>query len=765
MMLTTGVRTADLKSLSFTWRMPELTSSQPVVSSASTNFGMCNIHEKPWILYCRDCKQALCATCLTDCRHLKHGYETLEKGCKLEIERVTKQVKKLKSSLEKQTNIKAQVTKAKKDLEDTFNLAKETIIEHYRELQELIDQNMQQAFQLIQAQRDSTIQAMDQLLLDGEEQQQKSKQILETVEQLKKRENTDFAVTLSEINTLEIKIEGVEDYYRNIVEVTDFDKKRLKALEESIAKIVQRNKEMLPKPWEFGENVAFDDKTSHGSLKIFGNKTKVQHASSKFPHKKHSMKQEETWANILASQSFTEGRHYWEVRVKDTESWTVGVVEKGWVKKGIQQALGQDKLSWALQMDGDSLAALHNDETIMIREGEIEQLGVFLDFKKGRLQFYNVHSGSVLHTFGAKFKNVYPAFSIDAQNGKVSQMRLCPLMPLGLVLGHQRFHRSLLNHHPPIPAGIHRPAMSMPAAPPSYAEAVAGDKEQGFGAPPYSTQPPPVPPSSVPIHPSWAYVHPSPSPGYTNPYASDMSSPFSDPSTSGSCDGLSADGWEDRNIRRMFIRKVFTILMIQLMVTFAIVALFTFCDEVRQFVQYNRLLYLASYITFMGTYLVLVCSTSTRRQYPTNLILLGIFTLAMSYMAGMLASYHNTKVVMLCVGITAAVCLAVTLFCFQTKFDFTSCHGLMFSLMMVLMVTGLLLVFTAPFGYIPWVQTAYAGLGALVFTLFLAFDVQVLMGTGRYSLSPEEHVFGAICLYMDIVYIFFFLLQLFGSQE
>ncbi|KAL4623405.1 protein lifeguard 2-like [Arapaima gigas] len=308
--------------------------------------------------------------------------------------------------------------------------------------------------------------------------------------------------------------------------------------------------------------------------------------------------------------------------------------------------------------------------------------------------------------------------------------------------------------------------MTLPAAPPSYAEATAGDKETGMRSPPYSTQPVPMPPPpAVPLHPSWAYVHPSPSPAYTNPYASDMSSPFSDPSTSGSYDGLSGNSWEDKNIRRMFVRKVFAILMVQLMVTFGLVALFTFCEQVRQFVQYNRILYLASYITFMGTYLVLVCSTSARRRYPTNIILLGIFTLAMSYMAGMLASYHNTRVVLLCVGITAMVCLGVTLFCFQTKFDFTSCHGLMFSLMMVLMMTGLLLIFTAPFGYIPWLQTAYAGLGALVFTLFLAFDVQLLMGNRRYSLSPEEHVFGALCLYMDIVYIFFFLLQLFGSRE
>ncbi|XP_028831207.1 protein lifeguard 2a [Denticeps clupeoides] len=299
--------------------------------------------------------------------------------------------------------------------------------------------------------------------------------------------------------------------------------------------------------------------------------------------------------------------------------------------------------------------------------------------------------------------------------------------------------------------------MSLPAAPPSYAEATAGDKEAGLG------HPPAMPPPNVPMHPSWAYVHHGPSPGYSNPYTSDISSHFSD--HSGSIDGLSGQSWEDKNVRRMFIRKVFCILMLQLLVTFGVVALFTFCDPVRQFVQYNRIVYLASYMTFMGTYLVLVCSTSARRQYPTNLVLLSIFTLAMSYMAGMLASYHNTKVVMLCVGITALVCLAVTLFCFQSKVDFTSCHGLLFSLVMVLMVTGLLLLFTAPFGYIPWLQTAYAGLGALVFTLFLAFDVQLLMGNRRYSLSPEEHVFGALCLYMDVVYIFFFLLQLFGSRE
>lgn len=48
---------------------------------------------------------------------------------------------------------------------------------------------------------------------------------------------------------------------------------------------------------------------------------------------------------------------------------------------------------------------------------------------------------------------------------------------------------------------------------------------------------------------------------------------------------------------------------------------------------------------------------------------------------------------------------------------------------------------------------------------FLAFDTQLLMGNRRYSLSPEEYIFGALNIYLDIVYIFSFFLQLFGSSR
>ncbi|XP_076022866.1 protein lifeguard 2-like [Genypterus blacodes] len=223
--------------------------------------------------------------------------------------------------------------------------------------------------------------------------------------------------------------------------------------------------------------------------------------------------------------------------------------------------------------------------------------------------------------------------------------------------------------------------------------------------------------------------------------------------------------WNDLNVRRIFIRKVYAILMIQLLVTLAIVALFTFCDPVKEYIQTNPGWYWASYGVFFVTYLTLSCCSAPRRQFPWNLILLAIFTLSLSYMTGMLSSFYNTKSVVMCLGITAAVCLIVTVFSFQTKIDVTSYQGVLFIFCMVMFISGMMLAVVLPFQYVPWLDGIYAALGAILFTMFLAFDTQLIMGNKRYAMSPEEYVFATLSIYLDIIYIFSFFLQIFGSKR
>lgn len=51
------------------------------------------------------------------------------------------------------------------------------------------------------------------------------------------------------------------------------------------------------------------------------------------------------------------------------------------------------------------------------------------------------------------------------------------------------------------------------------------------------------------------------------------------------------------------------------------------------------------------------------------------------------------------------------------------------------------------------------------FYKFLAFDTQLLMGNKRYTISPEEYVFATLNIYLDIIYIFSFFLQIFGTRR
>lgn len=230
-------------------------------------------------------------------------------------------------------------------------------------------------------------------------------------------------------------------------------------------------------------------------------------------------------------------------------------------------------------------------------------------------------------------------------------------------------------------------------------------------------------------------------------------------------DSFGPGEWDDRKVRHNFIRKVYTIISIQLLITVGIIAIFTFVKPVGDFVKKNVAVYYASYAVFMATYLTLACCQGPRRRFPWNIILLTLFTLAMGFMTGTISSMHNTKAVIIAMIITAIVSISVTIFCFQTKVDFTSCTGLFCVLGIVMMVTGIVTAIVLAFKYVYWLHMLYAALGAICFTLFLAYDTQLVLGNRKHTISPEDYITGALQIYTDIVYIFTFVLQLVGDRN
>ncbi|XP_062846547.1 glutamate receptor, ionotropic, N-methyl D-aspartate-associated protein 1a (glutamate binding) [Trichomycterus rosablanca] len=326
------------------------------------------------------------------------------------------------------------------------------------------------------------------------------------------------------------------------------------------------------------------------------------------------------------------------------------------------------------------------------------------------------------------------------------------------------------------PPNYSQPPGGLPyPAPGPYGQPVFPQGTPGFAPGPYPQMPFPQMPFPQGPYPQGPYPQePYPQGPYQQgpgqpPYTGDPNAPTGSPGYHGG-DGppsyygneeFANSGWEDKTIRQAFIRKVFMVLTVQLMVTFSFVAVFTFSNDVKLFVQQNRWTYYVSYAVFFVSLIVLSCCGDFRRKHPWNLVALSILTLSLSYMVGMIASFYDTDTVIMAVGITAVVCFTVVVFSLQTKYDFTSCWGVLFVCLIVLFLFSILCIFIKN----KILHIVYASLGALLFTCFLAVDTQLLLGNKQLALSPEEYVFAALNLYTDIINIFMYLLAIVGRSR
>jgi len=230
-------------------------------------------------------------------------------------------------------------------------------------------------------------------------------------------------------------------------------------------------------------------------------------------------------------------------------------------------------------------------------------------------------------------------------------------------------------------------------------------------------------------------------------------------------DDLTEFQFSEKSIRMAFIRKVYAILMVQLLVTFGFVALFVLNEDVKGWSRANPgFFYAALGITLVLT-IALACCEGVRRKAPGNFICLAIFTIAEGFVLGTFSSAFNANSVVLAVGITTVICLALTAFSFQTKWDFTGMGMALFVALIVLMLFGLLTIFLPRSSY-PILHIVYASLGALLFSFYLIYDTQLMLGGNhKYSISPEEYIFAALNLYLDIINIFMYILSILGSRD
>jgi FtsH-binding integral membrane protein len=209
------------------------------------------------------------------------------------------------------------------------------------------------------------------------------------------------------------------------------------------------------------------------------------------------------------------------------------------------------------------------------------------------------------------------------------------------------------------------------------------------------------------------------------------------------------------DIRNQFVRKVYTILTVQLLATAGVSALTFFSTGYKTWIQSHPGVV---WISLIGSLVFLGLTWWKRKSYPTNLLFLSGFTLAEAYSISVIVSFYKTSIVLQAVILTAAIFVFLTAFACQTKYDFTSWIPYLGGAVWGLIMFGFMAMF---FPYNSTAELIYGGVAALIFSAYILVDTQMILRKHHV----EEEIAAAISLYLDIINLFLAILRILNSQS
>ena len=215
------------------------------------------------------------------------------------------------------------------------------------------------------------------------------------------------------------------------------------------------------------------------------------------------------------------------------------------------------------------------------------------------------------------------------------------------------------------------------------------------------------------------------------------------------------------NIRLGFIRKVYGILTVQLLLTTLFSLWCMFSDSLKIFLITHRLLYFLAIIFELVIMIVMMCCRGVTRSFPINYILLATFTVLESYIVGLICAFSNPKVVFMAACMTLIITFLLTIYAITTKTDITTKGSILF------LISGVLfcLVIFNFFFRMKILHVIICCIGVLIAGFYIVYDTQLIVGNKRELLEIDDYILGSFFLYIDIINLFLYLLSLFNSNS
>ncbi|XP_042581225.1 E3 ubiquitin-protein ligase TRIM39-like isoform X2 [Cyprinus carpio] len=352
---------------------------------------ICQKHERPLDLFCRDDQTCVCSVCSVK-DHKNHTTVPIEE------ESQEKKTELMKTQKDVQLMIQNRIKKIQ-DIKHSAEVRKG----FYTELLEMMEEQQKAA------------EKQEQVLIEELEQE---------ITELKMRNTELEQLSHTEDHLLVLQIHSfLRRNTRNWPEISMKTHESLETLRRALTELKDTIDEKLTLTelkWmqQYAVDVTLDPDTAHPELLLSDDGKQVRHGDirQKLPDTPERF---DTGHCVLGKEGFSSGRFYFEVQVKGKTKWTLGVARESINRKG-EITLRPSNGYWTVWLrNEDEYKAFASPLVSLSLRVKPQRVGVFVDYEEGLVSFYDVESCSHIYSFTAQSftENLYPYFNPCLNDG------------------------------------------------------------------------------------------------------------------------------------------------------------------------------------------------------------------------------------------------------------------------------------------------------------------------------------------------------------
>ncbi|XP_026025357.1 E3 ubiquitin-protein ligase TRIM21-like [Astatotilapia calliptera] len=369
---------------------------------------MCRKHDKHLELFCKTDQTCVCMLCSV-LDHKAHEVVPLREeyeGKKAELEKTEAEIQQM---IQKRRLKIQEIKESVKMRKDAADRQKAEGVQVLTALMESVERRLKELIKEIEDKQEATEKQAEGLIKDLEQEISELMERRSEVEQLSHSEDhlhllhsfSSLKAALSTKDWTEVRVRppSYEGTVGRAVETLRKDMKKL--FEAAELKRVQQD----------AVDVTLDPDTANPYLILSDDGKQVNHGDvrKKLPDNPERFSQ---CVCVLAEQSFSSGRFYFEVQVKGKTDWDLGVSTESINRKGNIRLRPQNGLWTVCLRNGSEYKACAAPPVRLCLRSGPEKVGVFVDYEEGLVSFYDVDAAALIYSFtGCSFtEKLFPYF-------------------------------------------------------------------------------------------------------------------------------------------------------------------------------------------------------------------------------------------------------------------------------------------------------------------------------------------------------------------